>query len=393
MLFVIFLLLFSGFTYSQDSGTPAVELFFYTVNVQGSPIMNFQLTAQSSVWGREAPSTYFITHDYDEVVYTPDYNNMPPQQAEGINFITSTGGANQLVFAYGLYKVTSNRTGKYFFLDYRDDRIGFYSLFQPPTYGHDIDLWIKYVYPSDKFYYSSFSATTNFVEIQNAQVLNLWEIKQKGNPSTDQFPNFWQNCLSVVNDGNNFPKLVWRAYPNPDVEVLSYKIYRSVTNNITPPPPPNFVYLTSKESNIFSFVDDDFAIGGPIVLRYKVTAVVRDFSENEYETSPTNIVQIKGGFYKESNNGVDEISSPVLSNYPNPFNPTTTIKYQLAESGNVRLVVTNSLGEEVNVLEEGLKEAGEYSVEFNSENLPSGIYICSLITNRGITSNKMFLLR
>ena len=35
MLFVIFLLLFSGFTYSQDSGTPAVELTFYTVNVQG----------------------------------------------------------------------------------------------------------------------------------------------------------------------------------------------------------------------------------------------------------------------------------------------------------------------------------------------------------------------
>lgn len=51
MLFVIFLLLFSGFTYSQDSGTPAVELTFYTVNVQGGPIMNLQLNAQSSVWG------------------------------------------------------------------------------------------------------------------------------------------------------------------------------------------------------------------------------------------------------------------------------------------------------------------------------------------------------
>ena len=66
-----------------------------------------------------------------------------------------------------------------------------------------------------------------------------------------------------------------------------------------------------------------------------------------------------------------------VSTYPNPFNPTTTIKYKLVESGNVRLVVTNSLGEEVKMFEEGLKEAGEYSVVFNSENLPSGIYICS----------------
>jgi hypothetical protein len=45
------------------------------------------------------------------------------------------------------------------------------------------------------------------------------------------------------------------------------------------------------------------------------------------------------------------------------------------------------------MFEEGLKKAGEYSVVFNSENLPSGIYICSLVTNRGIKSNKMLLLR
>lgn len=282
MLFVLLLLLFSGFTYSQDSGTPAVELFFYIVNVQGSPIMNFQLTAQSSVWGWESPSTYFLTHDYDEVVYTPAYNNMPPQQARGINFITSTGGANQLVFAYGLYKVTSNRTGKYFFLDYRDDRIGFYSLYQPPTYGHDIDLWIKYVYPSDKFYYSSFSATSNFIEIQNAQVLNLWEIKQKGNPSTDQFPNFWENCLSLVDNGISCPRLIWGAYPNPNVTVLNYKLYRSVTNDVLPPPSPNYVLLATKSSTVFTHEDVDYTFNGPFTLKYKVTAVVRDASNNVY---------------------------------------------------------------------------------------------------------------
>jgi hypothetical protein len=55
--------------------------------------------------------------------------------------------------------------------------------------------------------------------------------------------------------------------------------------------------------------------------------------------------------------------------------------------------VTNSLGEEVKMIEEGFKESGEYSVVFNSEDLPSGIYIYSLITKNGIQSNKMLLLR
>lgn len=55
--------------------------------------------------------------------------------------------------------------------------------------------------------------------------------------------------------------------------------------------------------------------------------------------------------------------------------------------------MANSLGEEVKMIEEGFKESGEYSVVFNSEDLPSGIYICSLITHRGITSNKMLLLK
>lgn len=391
MLFVIFLLLFSGFTYSQDSGTPAVELTFYTVNVQGGPIMNLQLNAQSSVWGWASPSTYFLTHDYDEVVYTPDYNNMPPQQAAGFDFITTTYGTpGYPVFAYGLYKATSNRTNKYFFLDYRDDKISFY---QPPYYGDMIDLWIKYEYSSDKFFYSSVNSTSNFVEIQNAQVLNFWEIKQKGNPSTDQFPNFWQNCLSVVNDGSNHPRLVWGAYPADGISfnVTGYNIYRTI-RTFRDPPYGQFQKIASVSSSTFSFIDLDYSIGSGWYGFYKVTA--KDGTvESEYTNTAMTTIDAFGKEVQLNNNRIMNSDYTTVSNYPNPFNPTTTIKYQLAESGNVRLVVTNSLGEEVNVLEEGLMEAGEYSVVFNSENLPSGIYICSLVTNRGITSNKMLLLR
>lgn len=113
-------------------------------------------------------------------------------------------------------------------------------------------------------------------------------------------------------------------------------------------------------------------------------------------------VSSEGRVYKTTNGGVSFISGnpgdnpfkfKLYQNYPNPFNPSTTLSFDLSESGNIKLVVTNILGEELKMLDEGYKEAGEYSTVFNSESLPSGIYIYSLITKNQKMSNKMLLLR
>src|ERR1039457_5237363 len=67
-----------------------------------------------------------------------------------------------------------------------------------------------------------------------------------------------------------------------------------------------------------------------------------------------------------------------FQNFPNPFNPNTVISYSLPLASNLRLIVFNSLGQKVKVLENGFKNAGNYSVNFIASDLPSGIYFYKL---------------
>jgi hypothetical protein len=62
------------------------------------------------------------------------------------------------------------------------------------------------------------------------------------------------------------------------------------------------------------------------------------------------------------------------ANYPNPFNPTTTIEYQLATSGFVTLKLYNILGEEVARLVDEGKDVGYYTATWNANNNASGVY-------------------
>ena len=80
-------------------------------------------------------------------------------------------------------------------------------------------------------------------------------------------------------------------------------------------------------------------------------------------------------------------------NYPNPFNPTTTIGFGIPEKGNVRLSVLNILGEEKRILLNEETEAGYHSIDFNADDLPSGVYFYRMTAGNYIASRKMLLLK
>jgi hypothetical protein len=80
-------------------------------------------------------------------------------------------------------------------------------------------------------------------------------------------------------------------------------------------------------------------------------------------------------------------------NYPNPFNPSTTIRYSIDAPTSVELVVYDIVGQKIAVLENQMKKAGRYSVVWNAGNLTSGAYFCRLITPKGILSRKLLLVK
>lgn len=83
----------------------------------------------------------------------------------------------------------------------------------------------------------------------------------------------------------------------------------------------------------------------------------------------------------------------LFDNYPNPFNPSTTISYALPEATDITLSVYNTLGELVKVLDSGFKPEGNHKMEFEASELPSGVYLLTLYSPIGNSVKKINLLK
>ena len=83
----------------------------------------------------------------------------------------------------------------------------------------------------------------------------------------------------------------------------------------------------------------------------------------------------------------------LFQNYANPFNPSTTIRYQLPERSYVTLMLFNLLGEEVATLVSEIQESGYKSVKFDATGQPSGVYFYRLTAGRYVGTKKTLLVR
>lgn len=91
-------------------------------------------------------------------------------------------------------------------------------------------------------------------------------------------------------------------------------------------------------------------------------------------------------------------SFKLFNNYPNPFNPETTIRYSLPTQSDVKILIYNLLGQEVFRYDNAGQNIGEYEVVWNGKNqrgdeLPSGIYIYKFSAGDFVQTKKMLLLK
>jgi uncharacterized lipoprotein YddW (UPF0748 family) len=157
-----------------------------------------------------------------------------------------------------------------------------------------------------------------------------------------------------------------------------YNIYRSTWTAIDTEDGANLYHITTNSETSFTVT---FAEPPTRNYYFVVTALDR----NHVESTISNRVALM------VTTDVDDLEKPVTfkleQNYPNPFNPMTTIPYHISLRGNVRLSVYNVLGQEVKVLVDEVKDAGDYLVKFDASNLSTGVYLYRLDVS---SDNKVF---
>ncbi len=154
---------------------------------------------------------------------------------------------------------------------------------------------------------------------------------------------------------------------------------------------PDFMVLDTVNANVAEYTDTSVSNYASYV--YKMYAYNAD-TTSEY--SDVAIVDIQFTGVEDEELLPTEYS--VSQNFPNPFNPSTSIKFALPEASKVTMKIFNLLGQEVSTLVNENYDAGRYEVQFNANRLASGIYIYSISAegvngNRFIESKKMTLLK
>ncbi len=188
--------------------------------------------------------------------------------------------------------------------------------------------------------------------------------------------------------------IYWTDNVNPNVV---YKIYRKVFKNGIW---SNETLIGEVGRGVQHFEDPDYLLANfkqYDLLNYDV----RQFYTIENTYSDPQWVSVYGQIYKiEDDKNFVPLDKELpdkfnVSNYPNPFNPSTIIKYSLPESGYLTLKVYDILGKEVATLVNEYQKPGTYTTEFRAQSseLSSGIYVYTINYNGQTLTRKMLLTK
>ena len=173
---------------------------------------------------------------------------------------------------------------------------------------------------------------------------------------------------------NSYTKLLWSTATETNNQ--GYEIQRKTSADWE-----NVGFVkgkgTTTEKNSYSFVDDLTNLKADKIY-YRLKQI--DFDGTAHYSQAVEVSFIPQQFSLDQN-------------YPNPFNPSTTIKFALPKTSNVKLIVFNTLGQVVSELVNEKLDAGYHSFDFNASNLSSGVYYYRLETENFVSVKKMMLIK
>ena len=201
--------------------------------------------------------------------------------------------------------------------------------------------------------------------------------------------------LLILLYGNSFTQSIYEVTPGTKGNEIKLTVANvSETNQAT-----NVnVFLTKKSSSLdFSKEEETIEL---VEARAEAKAsftfdINRSAPINKKDTidfvisSPDGIMMTKQFIF--SYTGPKEFK--LEQNFPNPFNPTTTIQYQLPQDAKVTLKVYDILGSEVATLVNEEQEAGYKEVQFTGSNIASGMYIYRLQVKNYVSTKKMMVVK
>ncbi|MBI3123822.1 MAG: T9SS type A sorting domain-containing protein [Ignavibacteriales bacterium] len=185
---------------------------------------------------------------------------------------------------------------------------------------------------------------------------------------------------------------------NPNSNVTQYRIHRHVFQNGVWSADE---VIATVNSGVESYTDYEYWLGvwkQDILLEYGITAYYSVNSTWSQGGANTQVYCTIGASMQNNDLAMVKAESEVpseyaIGNYPNPFNPATTINYQLPKDGMVTIKVYDVLGKEVATLVNEQKSAGYYKVDFDASKLTSGVYVCSIQSNSFNKSIKLLLTK
>lgn len=148
---------------------------------------------------------------------------------------------------------------------------------------------------------------------------------------------------------------------------------------------PDSTYFIYHKINL----KDKFAAGDVVQFRFRLSS---DFYYNFWGWAidkiafQKNIVDVKAQVQIPDN-------YCLYQNFPNPFNPSTTIRYDIIKESKVMIKIFDILGKEVFSVTEAKKPAGKHEIQFNGYNLSSGVYFYLVKSDDFFQTKKMLLLK